>query len=268
MINYKPAFLFRVLFRLQLQLRFTIPIKIKMKTKVAFTLLAGFLLVSGSKISTINNFVQRYTSAFTYNTTNGAIVTLVQNGVKYEYYYSADTVWEDQVNALGQTTNQTKYIVNSSGYADTAQGELISQNTSYAYTYDANGMLTQVKTYTNHVLTKTDIYTNNSAKNLVEVQHIPASTNISTYDYYTYYTSNTNTIGVQNMGQYYLGVSSTNLVETDVQIAANLDTADIITWHYFYDGSGNVDTAVAYHTYPGNTSLYNALADSSTYTYY
>ena len=273
MINYNLAFYFRLLFKLQLHLFFQMPIK--MKTKIAVALVACFVIISackksgvfsGAKIATLNNYSPGagYSASFTYNTTNGAVVTQIRNNVKYEYYYAGDTVTEAQVNALGQTTNATVYVLNGSGYADTAQGEFINQHNSYAYTYDANGMLTQVKTYSNHVLTNTDNYTNNSAKNLVEIQHISAS-NVITYDYYNYFTSNNNSVGVQNMGQYYLGISSVNLVETDVKINANADTTDIISWHYFYDGSGNVDTAVAYHTFHTTTG---ALVDSITYTYY
>jgi len=248
-----------------------------MKIKLAVLLVAFVLVISackkngvfsGSKIYTLNDYSPGagYSETFTYNSSNGSIATLVRNdGQKFIYYYSGDTVTAAQVNGLGQTTSSVEYYTNSSGYADSSQGQLIAQHNSNAYTYDVNGMYTQVKTYVNHVLNSTDNYTNNSAKNLVEVQHINAS-NVSTYDYYTYFTSNNNTIGVQNMGQYYLGVSSTNLIETDVQINSALDTTDIITYRYRYDGSGNVDTMVAYHTYHNN--LYGTLADSVTYTYY
>ena len=241
-----------------------------MKTKVVVLLLASLLVISackkagiftGSKIYTLNNYTAGYKETFTYNSSDGSIATLVRNdGVKIVYYYSGDTVTAAQVNGIGQTTNATTYIKNSSGYADSAQGEFISQYNSNAYTYDANGMWTGVKSYVHHAHTTSDTYTNNSAKNLVEVQHTNSS-NTSTYDYYTYYLSNNNTVGVQNMGQYYLGVSSTNLVQTDIVIGAALDTTDIITYRYRYDGSGNVDTLVAYHRN-------GTLADSITYTYY
>ena len=244
-----------------------------MKVKIAAVVLVCLIIVSackkapvfnGSKISTLNNYSPGagYSESFTYNA-DGTIATLVRNdGVRIIYYYSAngDTVTAASVNGLSQTTTATEYILNSSKYADSAQGQLIAQHSSNAYSYDGNGMWTQVKTYLNHGLFSTDNYTNNSGKNAVEIQHIN-SANVSTYDYFTFFTSNANTIGVQNMGQYYLGVSSANLVETDVQINAALDTADIITWRYRYDGSGNVDTAVAYHRN-------GTLADSMTYSYY
>jgi hypothetical protein len=250
-----------------------------MKTRIAIVLVACFLIISackknalfsGSKIYTLNNYSPGagYSETFTYNG-DGTIATLVRNdGIKIIYYYSAngDTVTAAQVNGLGQTTTATEYVLNSSKYADTAQGEFIAQHNSNTYSYDVNGMWTQVKTYINHGLNTTDNYTNNSAKDAVVIQHVN-SANISTYDYYTFYTSNANTIGVQNMGQYYLGVSSANLISTDVKIASNLDTTDIITYQYRYDGSGNVDTMVAYHTWRGN-SQFGALVDSITYTYY
>jgi hypothetical protein len=244
-----------------------------MKVKIVVVFITCLIIISackknnafsGAKIYTLNDYSPgaHYSETFTYNA-NGTINTTVDNnGVKTIYYYSAngDTVTAAQVNAIGQTTTATEYILNSSQYADTAQGELIAQNNANAYTYDANGMWTQVKTYLNHQLTRTDNYTNNSAKNCVEIQHI-SNTNVSTYDYYTFLSSNANTIGVQNMGQYYFGVSSADLIQTDVVIAANLDTTDIITYHYDYNGSGYVDTAVAYHRN-------GTLADSVTYTYY
>jgi hypothetical protein len=241
-----------------------------MKTKIAIVLLSCFLIISackknalfsGAKIYTLTNYSQGFKETYTYNG-DGTIATSVSNnGIKIIYYYSAngDTVTAAQVNALGQTTSATEYVLNSSKYADTAQGQLTLQHNSNAYSYDANGMWTQVKTYSNHVLS-TDNYTNNSAKNAVEIQHINSS-NISTYDYFTFYPSNANTIGVQNMGQYYLGVSSADLVSTDVRIGTHSDTLDVITYRYRYDGSGNVDTMVAYHKD-------GSLADSIAYTYY
>ena len=245
-----------------------------MKVKILVAILTCLVVISackkaatfnGSKISTLNDYSPGagYSATFTYNA-DGTIATQVRNnGVKYIYYYSAngDTVTAAQVNNIGQTTTAIEYVLNSSKYADTAQGQFIAQHSSSAFAYDGNGMLTQVKTYLNHTLFSTDNYTNNSAKYAVTIQHVNSG-NVSTYDYFTYFNSNANTIGVQNTGQFYLGVSSANLVETDVQIGTTpTDTLDIILWRYRYDGSGNVDTAVAYHRS-------GALADSMTYTYY
>jgi hypothetical protein len=245
-----------------------------MKVKILAVILTCLIIVSackknavfsGSKVYTLNDYSPGagYKATFTYNA-DGTIATQVRNnGVKIIYYYSAngDTVTAAQVNAIGQTTTATEYFLNSSKYADTAQGQLINQHNSNAYTYDVNGMWTQVKTYVDHALKNTDNYTNNSAKDAVEIQHVSPTTG-TTYDYFTFFTSNANTIGVQNMGQYYLGVSSANLIQTDVQVGTvATDTTDIITWRYRYDGSGNVDTAVAYHRT-------GTLADSVIYTYY
>ncbi len=220
-------------------------------------------LFSGAKIYQLNNFSPvggGYSETFTYNT-NGTVATMVKNnGIKQEAYYQGDTVTIATLNGLGQTTNATSYVLNSSGYATAWQGELVDRNNSGGYTYDANGMFTQATTYANHVLANTDNYTNNSAKNAVEIQHVNVA-NGTTYDYFTFLTSNANTIGVQNMGQYYLGVSSTNLISTDVQINQNGDTTDIISYRYRYNGSAYVDTMVSYHRN-------GALADSITYTYY
>ena len=188
---------------------------------------------SGAKISTLNNYSPGagYSETFTYNG-DGTIATMVRNdGVKIIYYYSAngDTVTAAQVNGLGQTTTATEYFLNSSKRADSAQGQFIAQHNSSAYTYNSTGMWTQAKTYVNHVLVNTDNFTNNSINNLVQIQHINGS-NVITYDYFTFVPSNTNTIGVQNMGQYFLGTSSANLVSTDVQVGSiPTDTTDIIT---------------------------------------
>ena len=242
-----------------------------MKIKIAVVLVTFFVIISackksslfsGAKINTLNNYSPGagFSETFTYNS-NGTVATQQKNnGVKIVYYYSGNTVTMATVNGLGQTTSATEYILNSSGYADSSQGQFIAQHNSGAFSYDANGNWTQVKAYVDHNLNSTDNYTNNSAKNVVEIQHINASGG-TTYDYLTYFTSNNNSIGVQNMGQYYLGVSSANLVHTDIQIGVNLDTTDVITYRYRYDGSGNVDTMVAYHRN-------GTLADSITYTYY
>jgi hypothetical protein len=182
------------------------------------------------------------------------------NGTKYAVYYEGDTVTVAQLNGLGQTTSAIAYITNSSGYSTSWQGQFVDQHNSGGFSYDVNGMLTQATTYVNKVLTNTDNYTNNSAKNAVEIQHVSPSTT-TVYDYYTFLSSNLNTIGVQDFGQYYLGVSSSDLLSTDVQINQNGDTTDIITYGYRYNGSSYVDTMVAYHRN-------GELADSLTYTYY
>jgi len=243
-----------------------------MKLKIAVALVAFFAVISackksslfsGAKINTLTNYSPvggGYRETFTYNA-NGTVATMVRNdGTKQAVYYSGDTVTVATLNGVGQTTSAVEYVVNGSGYATTSQGEFVNQHNSGSYSYDGNGMWTQVNSFVNHILSNTDNYTNNSAKNAVEVQHVSA-TNGTTYDYYTFLTSNANTIGVQNMGQYYLGVSSANLISTDVQINQSGDTSDIISYRYRYDGSSNVDTMVSYHRN-------GTLADSITYTYY
>jgi hypothetical protein len=218
---------------------------------------------SGAKVYQVNNFSPvggGYTETFTYNA-NGTVATMVKNnGTKYAVYYEGDTVTVAQLNGLGQTTSAIAYITNSSGYSTSWQGQFVDQHNSGGFSYDVNGMLTQATTYVNKVLTNTDNYTNNSAKNAVEIQHVSPSTT-TVYDYYTFLSSNLNTIGVQDFGQYYLGVSSSDLLSTDVQINQNGDTTDIITYGYRYNGSSYVDTMVAYHRN-------GELADSLTYTYY
>lgn len=240
-----------------------------MKLKIAVVLVAFFVAVSackkntpfsGAKINTLNDFVAGYSETFTYNA-NGTVSTIVRSdGTRQAVYYSGDTVTVATLNGLGQTTSAIDYILNSSAYADTSQGQFVDQHNSAAYTYDGNGMLTVVKTYVNHVLKNTDNYTNNSAKNAVVIQHITPGSGV-TYDYFTFLNSNGNTIGVQNMGEYYLGVSSADLIAEDVQINQTLDTTDIITYRYRFNGSSDVDTLVAYHRD-------GLLADSITYTYY
>ena len=243
-----------------------------MKTKFAVVLVTLFVVISackktsvfsGSKVKTMANFSPGsggYIQTYTYNA-NGTVSTMVRNdGIKMIVYYQGDTVTVATVNGLGQTTSATEYILNTSGWADTSQGQLVAQHNSNSYQYDANGHLTQLKTFVNHILTAQDNYTINSAKNNTYTQHINSS-GVSTYDYYVFASSNANTIGVQNTGQYYLGVSSTNLIQTDVQLNQNLDTTDIVSYRYRYDGSSNVDTMVSYHR-NGN------LKDSVIYTYY
>jgi len=243
-----------------------------MKVKIAVALVTFFVIISackksalfsGSKIATLTNYSPvggGYKETFTYNS-DGRVATMVRNdGIKQAVYYSGDTVTVATLNGLGQTTDAVEYVLNGSGYAVSSQGEFVSQHNSGTYSYDGNGMWTQVNSYVNHTLTNTDNYTNNSAKNAVEIQHV-SPTNGTSYDYYNFYTSNGNTIGVQNMGEYYLGVSSANLISTDVKIATNGDTSDIISYRYRYDGSSNVDTMVSYNR-AGH------LVDSITYTYY
>ena len=243
-----------------------------MKIKFAIVLVTCFVVISackktgvfsGSKINTITNYSPStggYSETFTYNE-NGTVATMVRtDGIKMAVYYQGDTVTVATVNGLGQTTSATEYILNSSGWADTSQGQFVAQHNSNSYTYDVNGQLTLLKTFVNHVLTSQDIYQYNSGKNNNYTQHINSS-GVSTYDYYVLAASNANTIGVQNMGEYYLGVSSADLIQTDVQLNQNLDTTDIISYRYRYDGSANVDTMVSYHKS-------GALKDSITYTYY
>lgn len=241
-----------------------------MKFKISVALVALFVVISackkttvfnGAKINTLNDFVHGYSASFTYNE-NGTINTIVKtNGIKQQVYYSGDTVTVATLNGVGQTTSADIYVLNGSGYAASWQGEFVDQHNSGAYSYDGNGNVTQSLIYSNHVLASTDNYTNNSAKNAVEIQHINASTGVTTYDYLEYLNSNGNTVGVQNMGQYYLGVSSANLKATDVQIGQQGDTVDVISYRYRYNGSSDVDTLVSYHKN-------GTLADSITYIYF
>jgi hypothetical protein len=240
--------------------------------KIAVVLVALFVIISackktnsfsGAKVYQLNNFSPvggGYSETFTYNA-SGDVATMVKNnGIKQSVYYQGDTVTVATLNGLGQTTSAIEYILNGSGYAITWQGEFVDRNNSGGFAYDGNGMLTQATTYANHTLANTDNYTNNSAKNAVEIQHVNVA-NGTTYDYFTFLTSNNNTIGVQDFGQYYLGVSSSNLISTDVQINQAGDTTDIISYRYRYNGSAYVDTMVSYHRN-------GLLADSITYTYY
>jgi hypothetical protein len=213
---------------------------------------------TGVKIYTRTDFKAGIIYTYTYNT-DGSVSTIQKNiGGKTTYQYNGSNVLASVLNASGVTTDATSYIINSSGYADSSQGEYLSQNISATYTYDGNGQVLQQRNYTSHTLTSTLDYSNNNAKNLASVTTTyPNGTHV--YDYFNYSTSG-NTIGIQNMGMFYMGVNYANLPVVDVQLNNALDTTDIIVYHYHFDGS-NVDTMATYHRN-------GALKDSMAFTYY
>jgi hypothetical protein len=237
-----------------------------MKSKILFIFLVIILgiaackkssVFTGAKIYQQVNLKNGVMSTYTYNT-DGSINTIQLNtGEKTTFAYGTNTVLMSQINNQSQTVSATSYFLNGSHYADSAYGEYQTQNSTFSYQWDGNDMLLQQNTYALGVAANIDFYTN-ANKNVEYVQHTTATT--TTYDYYGYLLANGNTIGVQNMGENFLGVSTANLVLTDVQLNINRDTTDIISYRYRYNGA-NVDTMVSYHRS-------GALKDSIAYNYY
>jgi hypothetical protein len=244
-----------------------------MKYILTFSVVAIIILFStckkgntftGPKIYTITDFRRGTYSTYNYNS-DGTVLNVTNNvGSDTTYNYSGDTVME--VDYSGQyMISGFYYIKNSAGLADSAIGQYQVHNYSKSYTYDANNMLTQQKNYLSGVLQTTVNYTN-SGKNIYEAVTINAGNNTSTYDYYTFFSSNSNTIGVQDEGKYHLGASITNPIQKDVNIANNLDTVYTLNYRYSYDGSGRIDTVVSHKTTWINNVV--TLIDSVAISYY
>jgi hypothetical protein len=216
-------------------------------------------LFTGAKIYQVTNIRTGVITTYTYDGTNGGVSSIVVgNNGKTEIAYNGNNVLVSQINPLGYTISGTSYTLNSSGYADTAEGQLQFQNLRASYQYDVNGMILQQRLYAAGACTEIDFYTN-ANKNLAQVLH-QYQNGTYDYDYYSYLLANGNTIGVQNYGQFYMGVSAANLVLNDVKIDQSGDTTEIISYRYRYNGT-DVDTVVSYNRA-------GQLVDSIAYTYY
>lgn len=215
---------------------------------------------TGAKIYTLSDFRAGITYTYTYNS-DGTVSTVQKStGGKITYGYNSGTVLQSTVSSGGVTTDATSYSLNSSGYASSSQGQYLSQNSSAQYSYDDNGQLTEQKNFTSGTVLNSDLVYNNSNKDIVSL----TTTNnggTKSYDYYTYNATVTNTLGVQNKGLNFLGVSNANIVLSDIKINQGGDTTDVISFRYHYDGSTRPDTIVSH-----NKSGF--LVDSFAVTYY
>lgn len=208
------------------------------------------------------------TTTYTYNSDGSIQKISCTAGGDTNFYYSGDTVLEnDYFN--GALSGGYLYFKNSSGWADSAVGVYGLQELSYYYSYDAYDMFTQTKQYlktgSSPVLQVTYNYTN-SGKNIYELNTVDATNGTQTYDYYTFFSSNTNSIGVQNQGKYHLGASATSPTSSDIFINNSKDTIYTIKYRYAYDGSGRIDTMVGYKTLYGE--LTGTQVDSLAFDYY
>ncbi len=240
-----------------------------MKRKKIFIVLAVVAIIAGcgkgvpfdgAKIATVTNVKANYTTTYTYNA-DGAIASMKQNtGSKVTFQYNDSNVLQNNY-TLGQNVSSAiSYTKNAAGLVDTAQGEYLYGNYSYAFIFDGNSQITQQKNYVLGALQSTVTYTNVN-KNVYKIDSNLVGSNTHFYDYYTYIPSNSNSIGVQNQGRFFLGASSANLVLSDVKIDNNLDTVDVISYRYRYDVNGFVDTLSSYHRT-------GQLIDSLIFTYY
>ncbi len=216
---------------------------------------------TGPKIYLLTDLKAGTVYTYTYNT-DGTVSTVTENTGKTTYTYntstSPHTVLVDNYNFSGIISSAYTYFLNSNNVADSDQGQYTSANQSDTFLYDNNNQLTVWKHYILNNLATTYTYTNTN-KNVTQL--VTVSGAVTTYDDYSYLPSNSNTIGVQDKGQYYLGISSNNLVAQDVKLNSQYDTTDIITYRYYYDSNSRVDTMASYHRN-------GVLIDSMAFTYY
>ncbi len=204
-------------------------------------------------------------STYVYNT-DGTIASISSNtGSDTTFQYTGDTVYEVDRAPNGSIIAGYFYFKNSSGFADSVQGLFSQQNYTYAYSYDAYDIITTAKVYLSHNLQQTFNYTT-SGKNIYELNTVNNAGASQSYDYYQFFTSNTNSVGVQDQGKYFLGASPASPTEKDIYINNNLDTVYTLNYRYAYDGSGRIDTMVSYKTLHGTLTV--TQLDSVAFSYY
>lgn len=242
-----------------------------MKSKIIFAIFALLAIVpsckkgstfSGAKVYVQTDFRAGVISTYTYN--SDGTVTTVQNNSgnirKITFQYSSGSVTTSSTNAANNTVDATTYTLNSSGYAQSSQGQFVSQNSSATYAYDGSGHLIEQKNYgVGNALVSDAVYSFPST--VATVLDFANAGGVHTYHYYTYVTNIVYSMGVQNKGENYLGVSSNNPISVDYTVNQAGDTTDILTYRYHYDGSSRVDT-FASHNKNGQ------LIDSMAFSYY
>jgi hypothetical protein len=220
------------------------------------------LSYTGSQIATKYDYKSEIFYTYNYNS-NGTIFSITQNVNGSNYFtYVHDSVLQEDKNIANVTQSGMLYWTNTVGLADSATGLGQLRNNSWGYTYDANYFPMQINYYTYNKLTNIDYYSI-IGKNIGSIEHLDSTNHTFAYDYFTYFPSNSNTLGNQAIGENFLGVQNANLIQYDIVIkpvGGNLDTTDIIKYNYRYDTSGRPDTVAIYHRN-------GLMIDSAIYTY-
>jgi hypothetical protein len=204
-------------------------------------------------------------STYVYNT-DGTVASISSNtGSDTTFQYLGDTVYEVDRANNGSIIAGYYYFKNSSGFADSVQGLFSQQNYSFTYAYNGYDIIDLAKTYLNRVVQQTYNYTT-SGKNIYELNTVNNTAGTQTYNYYQFFTANSNSIGVQDQGKYFLGASPASPTEKDIFINNSLDTVYTITYRYAYDGSGRIDTLVSYKRQQGAITF--TQLDSIAFSYY
>ena len=224
-----------------------------MRSKIFFCLIVMLAVIpackkgstfSGAKVYVLTDFKAGIIYTYTYNS-DGTTNTIQKNiGGKTTFQYSSGNVLMSSINANNTTYDATSYTLNSAGYAQSSQGQFQSQNLSSTYTYDGSGHLIEQKNYRSGTLLNDAVYTFPST---VATERDITTNGVQAIDYYAYVTNITNSMGVQNKGENFLGVSSNNPISLDYVVNQAGDTIDIITYRYKYDGSPRVDTFSSYN---------------------
>jgi len=193
-------------------------------------------------------------------------VQRIQNssGGRTDFAYAGDTVIETAFDFTGDIVSIKTLLLNGEGlvYSSVTRDTLGNKLSSAQYIYDANKFKTEQKDY-NAVNIQTGLkkWTITAENNIGTYESSDTSVNENNYSFwYIYSLESFNTIGNENTGQKYYGVSSKNSLKV-----LNRDSYYLYNIRYTYlytlDGSGRTLTMSAY-------DHQMQLVYTNTHTYY
>lgn len=197
---------------------------------------------SGAKVLATTHLLGGLVDAYNYNADGTVALITHSNGDKTVFTYTGDSILMEYLNSGIVVSSATEYLLRGQKYADTSYGLYQAQNNAAKYSYNGDGQLTQLKSYSLGSLSSTTDFSITD-KNVLNTTNTNAATSAVTHTYYAYNT-NTNTVGNQNFGMGFLGVGTVYLPTIKVQLGQNGDTTAITTYKYHYNSSAYVDTLV------------------------
>jgi len=246
-----------------------------MKARIAICILFLSVVFSACKKSSSSNVTlvktmlnapvggPDVTDTFFYNSQNWVTSIKGSDGSKATFTYSGSIVTEMQYNSGGTLINTYTGYLNPQSLVDS----LIHYNNSssvytyFKYTYDANGYPTVTTRYGNTNISNS-IFTygihSGNIDSIVASQPVGGFLQTSTTNAFA--TDYTNSIGNANMGQPYLGKSSTNVIASSITFSNSNNSTTTTNYTYTYDVTGRIASQA--------TRVGAILTSTQSYTYY
>jgi len=196
------------------------------------------------------------TTEYTYNADGHvAHVRFSWNRSKYDYQYLNDKIVRRYYNQEKNNTQMDTFFLNKRGLVEKMTSDDPSGKTMIRQ-YNTDGYL-KVMVFGENDSNTCEYHSGNEISNTMIDSGKIKSTNA-----YTYYLDKINTIGDDNMGSEFLGISCKNPIKNSYFSLAGEDP--LITNHiYQYDKKGRIISQAVYAY-----DYYNRLIDSTTYSYY